>query len=91
MMENNVIFLVFTQIREDYRHGKRVCYCWVFFVQTQRLSVSYKPNVSCQTADTFLFTGVAAVVVKETIGFLVYKQIGVSRFEAYSALDSIFV
>ena len=58
--------------------------------------LSYKPdvyqfiyNVSCQIANTFLFTDVEAVVVKETIGFLVYKQIGVSRFEAYRALDSI--
>ena len=58
--------------------------------------LSYKPdvyqfmyNVSCQIANTFLFTDVAAVVVKETIGFLVYKQIGVSRFEVYRALDSI--
>ena len=45
-------------------------------------------NVSCQIANTFLFTDVVAVVVKGTIGFLVYKQIGVSRFEAYRALDS---
>ena len=57
--------------------------------------LSYKPNVyqfmynvSCQLANTFLFTDVAPVV-KDTIGFLIYKQIGVSRFEAYRALDSI--
>ena len=58
--------------------------------------LSYKPkvyqfmyNVSCQLAITFLFTEVAPVVVKDIIGFLIYKQIDVSRFEAYRALDSI--
>ena len=58
--------------------------------------LSYKPdvyqfmdNLSCQIANTFLFTEVLPAVVKDTIGFLIYKQIDVSRFEAYRALSSI--
>ena len=57
---------------------------------------SYKPdvyqfmyNVSCQIGSTFPFTDIVPVVVKDTIGFFIYKQIDVSSFEAYRALDSI--
>ena len=51
--------------------------------------LSYKPDVyhfmyyvSYLIANTFLFTDVAPVVMKDTIGFLIYKQVDVSRFEA---------
>ena len=57
---------------------------------------SYKPdvyqfiyNVSCQIGSTFPFTDVVPVVVKDTTGFMIYKQIDVSSFEAYRVLDSI--
>ena len=58
--------------------------------------LSYKPNiyeflynVSCQTSDTFMFSNVTPIVIEDTICFLIYRPIGMSKFEGYRATDSI--
>ena len=58
--------------------------------------LSYKPNVyeflcnlSCQLSETMLFTDMAPVLIEEKLCFLFYKQVDVSRFEVYWAVNSI--
>ena len=58
--------------------------------------LSYKPNVyeflynlSCQLSDTMLFTDVAPVLIEGKLCFLFYKEVDVSRFEVYRAINSI--
>ena len=58
--------------------------------------LSYKSNVykflyilACQLSETMLFTDVASVLIEEKLCFLFYKQVDVSRFEVYRAINSI--
>ena len=40
-------------------------------------------------SETMLFTDVALVLIEEKLCFLFYKQVDVSRFEVYRAINSI--
>ena len=58
--------------------------------------LSYKPNVyeflynlSCQISETTLLTNVEPVLMEEKLCLLFYKQVDVSRFELYRAINSI--
>ena len=58
--------------------------------------LSYKPNVyeflydlSCQLSESRLFTDAAPVLIEKKSCFLFYKQVDVSRFKVYRAINSI--
>ena len=46
-------------------------------------------NFSCQISETLMFTEVCPILVKDTVCYLIYRKIDVSKFEAYTAIDSI--
>ena len=73
---------------------------WIFnkmYENTVTVDVlSYKPNIyeflynlSCQVSETMLFTDVVPVMIEKKNVFLFYKQVDVSRFEVYRAINSI--